>query len=125
MATTEHSKHRLDAELERLNTLGKLDSWTSFVDELKAPSDIAPALMANRPELLGLVQKRTLTAKEHGVYLALIKGLMDTNQALREHAQQVAGVADIIEDLLRGARSSALRLSDFASFRKHDTGEDI
>jgi hypothetical protein len=125
MSTTEHSKHRLDVELDRLNTLGRLDSWTSFVDTLKAPSDIFPALVANRPELLALVQQRALTAEEHGVYLALIKGLMDTNQALREHAQQVAGVADIIEDLLRGARTSALRLSDFASFRKHDTDEDV
>ena len=89
------------------------------------PSDIAPALMANRPELLKLVQQRALTAEEHGVYLALIKGLMDTNEALRQHAQQVAGVADIIEDLLRGARNSALKLSDFASFRQHDHDEEI
>ncbi len=49
--------HRPWTRSTRLNATGKLDSWNSFVEELKVPSDIFPLLLM-RPDLDRLTAAR-------------------------------------------------------------------
>ncbi len=114
----------LNDEIERLASQCKLASWSSFVEELKVPRDIYPALESNRPEMLALAVPRPMDADEVAVLYKLIGGLVRTNQALREHAEQLARLVDNWSQMFQGLASTGQRIHDFANFRRHGAGSD-
>jgi hypothetical protein len=115
----------MNADIDRLVEQTKLNSWTEFVDALNVPNDLFPALMSNRPELVKLVKPRPLGAEEHGVYLDLIAGLMETNRALREHASTLARLTANWADAFTALRSVGHRIERFANFKRSSShGED-
>lgn len=108
----------MDADIDRLIEQTKLNSWTDFVDALNVPTDLFPAMMSNRPELVKLVKSRPLSAVEHQVYLDLIAGLMETNAALREHASQLARLTTNWSHAFVGLRNIGQRIERFANFKR-------
>jgi len=113
----------LDAEITRLSELSSLKSWNDFVEALTVPSDLLPALMSNRAELVKLVKAHALDAAEHRVYLELIAGLIKTNAALRDHAAQVAQLVENWTAHFTGLHATARRVSAFANFKHLTTWE--
>ena len=104
---------------ERLREIqSTLNKWSDYVRELQVPSDIAPAMMTGRLELLKLVQPRALNADECKVLYLLIGGLLETNQALQQHSQLVAQIADEVRRGLGGLTGAAERLQSYANFRE-------
>lgn len=102
----------------------KIDSWAAFVGELQVPSDLYPALLTMRPELLKAVTPRALTADEHRTLLNLIAGLIETNVALRMHAQEVSTLANGWLDQFRGLDTVGRRIVAFAAFDRADQPAD-
>jgi hypothetical protein len=113
----------LENDIRRLASECKLDSWTMFVDEMKVPGDIYPALATGRPELIKLIQPRELAADEAKVLFDIIGTLINTNMALREHASQVAHFMDTWADAFKHLHSVGDKVQRFANFR-HDDVED-
>lgn len=110
-------KQELSELVLNLRKASKLDSWSSFVEELKLPSEIFPAIMTGRPELLRIAQPRAITAEEHAAYLALIAGLIETNAALRAHTEQVAHLVETWMGQFQGSFALAQQINQFAAFQ--------
>lgn len=113
----------MTASQQRLNELAldlaertRLKTWHSFVEELQVPSDLMPAIMANRPVLLRLVPPRACSAEEFTVLVNLLAGLLETNQALQEHAAEVAKLAEALSGHLTAFQSVARNLAHLARF---------
>lgn len=109
----------LQERVIELAAKAKLDSWNSFVEELPVPAELFPALVTNRVELIKLAKPRGLSLEEVAALYKLIAGLMETNQALREHA---SNVATLVQDWLAtqaGALTLARKVAAFARFQ-HD-----
>ena len=109
--------------LERINQVSRLESWTSFVESINVPGDILPALMTGRPELLRIVKGRALTADECTAIYKLVSVLIDTNMALREHAQLVAQLTQNMMGGFQAINAHAKRIDDFANFKDNLTDE--
>lgn len=109
----------LNARITKLAARAKLNSWNSFVEELQVPSEIYPALLTNRMELLKLAKPRELSVKECAGLYQLIGGLIETNSALREHAAEVAHQTKIWADAFKQLHAVGQRIEKFAQF-KHD-----
>jgi hypothetical protein len=96
----------------------KMESWSSFVRALNIPSEIAPAFMTGRVELMRLARPRPLSEEECRVLYELIGGLLETNMALRDHASAIYdGVANVTQGL-SGAIKGVERLKVLATFRE-------
>lgn len=111
-----HAREERLAQLRELSAACTLDSWNSFVRELTVPGDLVPALLTNRPELLGLLKPRALSEEECGQLYTLIGGLLETNAALRQHAQTTA---QLVEDWMSnfvGLQATAEKIQMFANF---------
>lgn len=117
------TKQELDEAVIELARKATLESWGSFVEELQVPSEIYPALVTNRPELLRLAQPRALTAEEVGVLYRLIGGLLETNAALRAHASQVANLVHDWRAAVDGFVSTARKVENFAQFHHSDVAD--
>lgn len=102
----------------------KLDSWSSFVEALDVPSDIAPALLTGRRELMAAVQPRDLPAFQVEKLYKIIGVLLETNAALRQHTERVAILTNRLNDALKGFDSTARSIDDFANFRVPQEDED-
>jgi len=131
MPTTQARVNTRDRELkEQIIDLAKrarLDGWNEFVEELKVPSELTTALVTNRPELIRLAQPRPLTAEEAKALYTLIGALLETNTALREHAECVSIMVRNWSGAINGLFGVARRISRFAEFRHADAaaeGED-
>jgi hypothetical protein len=109
-------QEQLEEQIIRLSQQCKLDTWTQFVDELKIPMDIYPALASGRPELIKLAKPRDLTAVETEALLNIIGCLIETNFALREHAAQLADFVGTWTDAFKHLRSVGDRIQRFALF---------
>lgn len=121
----QNSKHQeMDARIRELRAECKLDTWTSFVEELKVPSVIYPALMTNRPELLKAAPVKALTEGECRVMYDLVGGLMETNAALRKHASDTAHLVNNWTNAVRAMVSIAGQIEQFANFRQMNDEED-
>ena len=96
----------------------RLETWNSFVRELQVPSDIAPAFLTRRVELMSLAKPRPLTESECKVMYDLVAGLLETNEALREHAALVAELAQQFTGGLAGTLRAADRMRAFANFHE-------
>lgn len=125
MSKTAQSKdHQLDEQIRDLAKRARLDGWNAFVEELKVPSDLFPALITMRPELVRLAPKRPLTADEAEALYKLIAGLIETNIALREHASNVKIMVENWYGAIRGLVKTAGRIGRFAEFRHDDAAAE-
>jgi hypothetical protein len=100
----------------------RLEHWNCFVGVLRVPSELAPAFMTRRSELVRLAPRRPLSAEECGVLYDLVAGLLETNEALRAHAALVAEISAQQEDALGGALRAIRRARAFANF---STAEEV
>jgi hypothetical protein len=108
----------LDERIAELSARCKLDGWSSFVETLSLPQDVYPALLTGRPELLRLVQPRALSADEAGKLLKALGVLIETNMALREHAEQMAQLVDNWSGMFAGLHSTGEKIQRFANFER-------
>jgi hypothetical protein len=86
------------------------------VDELQVPSDLYPAILTGRAQLLP--KGRPLSAQECDVLYCVLAGLMDTNQALRQHAEHMANLVKQWGTMFKGIKSMADRIIDFAHMKE-------
>ena len=117
---------RFEAKLRVITERAKINSWGEFVRSLNVPIEIAPAIMANRPSLVGLAVPRAMDADEVGTLFKLIQGLLETNQALQEHASEVSDLAAQATSIFTGLSRVLVRLAQFAAFEHQEmvTTED-
>lgn len=101
----------------------RLGGWNEFVEELKVPSELVPGLITMRPELIRLTSVRPLTASEGQALYTLIGALIETNMALREHAQGVATMVENWTGSIYGMVKLAGRIERFAEFRHADAAD--
>lgn len=124
------SKARADELREQiidLATRARINGWNEFVEGLNIPSELVPAFVTCRPELVRLAQVRPLTAEEAQALYTLIGALLETNMVLREHAQQVETMIQNWVGSIYGMVGVAGRIGRFAAFRHDDAaseGED-
>jgi hypothetical protein len=115
---------QLDEMITELSARCKLEGWEQLVEECTIPSDLLPALMTGRRELLAAVQPRAMTAEEVGHLYKLLIVLMETNMALQQHAQQVAQQVHIWTDAFKQLHSVGNRIEHFANFRRTDQSDE-
>lgn len=119
------SVERIGIEIADYRRKAKLDSWNSFVEELQVPSDLYPAIMSNRPELVRAVRPRDLPAYQVEILYKLIAGLIETNAALRQHTERVAQLTDNLNAAMTQFTRAALSIQQLANFTVSDnTGDD-
>lgn len=104
-----------------------LESWNSFVRELQVPSELMPALMTARPQLIKLVKPRAMSEEEVKQLLEIIGTLMETNWVLQEHSRTVAHLVKEWVGAFRGLNTVGWRIRNFANFVRSDQAqpEDI
>jgi hypothetical protein len=95
----------------------RLTAVNAFVTALDVPGDIAPAFMTGRPELIKLAHPRVLSADECAVMFKLVRGLLETNQALRDHAALVLKLSETQHQAARGMVQAMNRLRIVAGFQ--------
>lgn len=95
----------------------RLTSWNSFVNEIQVPSELAPAFMTRRVDLVRLAVPRALTPEECFALYQVIGGLLETNEALRDHARMVSELAQQLTGGLAGTLHAARRMRMFSDFR--------
>lgn len=117
-------KQELHDQLVAISKAAKLDSWTSFVEDLQVPQEMLPALMTGRGELLCLLEGRDMSKDEVKKLLTLIATLMETNFALREHASQLAKFTVIWADSFKQLESLGQRIRMFAGFDHSGASEE-
>jgi hypothetical protein len=107
-----------------LKRITKLEGPNFFTEAVSLPTEFAAAIMSSRPELLRAVKPRALNAEECDVLYKLISTLIETNMALREHAQEVATMT---KGML-GGFTTVQRVGDqieaFANFREAPTPDE-
>lgn len=108
----------LNDEIVRLSNACILDGWASYIEAIQVPDEIAAALTTGRPELLALIQPRTLDAVECSKLYDLLRVLITTNMALQQHAQQLSQLVDNWMQQFSGLHSVANQIEHFANFRK-------
>lgn len=101
----------------------RIDSWTEFVETLQVPSELVPALVANRVELIRLAQPRDLPAEEVKALYTLIGALIETNMTLREHASNISIMLNNWVGSIHGMVGVADRIGRFAQFRHEEAAE--
>jgi hypothetical protein len=127
MSTTErkpNSVERLDQLVTEACDKMEMNSWNSFVRELPVPSGLLPALMSGRTQLVEPSTPKTLSAEEIAAIYKLIAGLIDTNQALRRHAEEVSRQIAIWTDAFKHLQSVGYRIEHFANFRSSDAEDE-
>lgn len=110
----------LNDHITEINERQRLDSWTAFVDELQVPSELYPAILTLRHELVRAAPVRAMNEQEVRALYALIAGLLETNAALREHAQEVAKLVSNWGDAFTALRGVGRRIENFANFRRDE-----
>jgi hypothetical protein len=109
----QHSHENRAAMLQRI---AKLEGPNFFTQAVDMPADLAAAIITSRPELLRAVRPRALTEDECSVLYNLLSTLIETNMALREHAQEVATMT---KNMMGGFTTVAMvadQLKGFANF---------
>lgn len=118
-ARKQSAADELNAKIADLAARATMNDWNAFVRELPVPHDLMLALMTARPELIRLVQPREYSAKEMMAMFELVAGLLETNAALREHAQQVSHLVSNWASAFDQLRSIGEKIELFANFQ-HD-----
>lgn len=119
-----NKKQELNDSIKNLAKRCKLETWNSFIEELQVPSELVPALLTARPQLIKLAKPRPLTAEEAEALYKLVGGLLETNMALREHAVHLSQMVGNWVGSIHGFIGVADRISCFAEFRHEDAAAD-
>lgn len=115
---TRTRNEELDDMVGDLSAKCRLDSWNALVQEVQVPSELLPALMTSRPELLAILKPRSLSEEECAAIYKLLAVLIETNFALRTHAEQLALLTHNWADLFKGLHGTGDRIMRFARFEK-------
>jgi hypothetical protein len=115
---------RLDEQITELSRRCRMDNWAEFIGDFELPEDLLPAVMSGRYELVRAATPRAMTGEEVAKLYRLIGVLLETNAALREHAQQVAEQVGIWTDAFKHLNSVGNRIEHFANFRRTLGPED-
>lgn len=81
---------KLDDMLKEFDIKRRLDSLNSLVEQVQLPADVYPALQTGRTELLKIMAPRPMSAEECAAVYKLLAVMIETNQALIDHGQQLA-----------------------------------
>jgi len=123
------NRNRSRAAEERLTNLkelaarAKIDAPNAFTEVVNCPQDLFLALQTGRPELIKHVKSRPLSEEEGAAVYHLVAVLIETNMALREHAQIVATMADQWRSMVKGSLDFVTQIDNFANFH-HDQIDD-
>jgi hypothetical protein len=110
----------MNAEITRLSDAAKLTSWNDFVRSIDIPADLSVALLTGRAELIACATPREMSKAECASLYRLIGSLMETNLALREHANETAKLVDHWTDGFKHLISLGHRIDHYANFRRTD-----
>jgi hypothetical protein len=108
----------LDAQVTELAERCRLKDWSYYIEEIELPNDVLPALMTGRPELLKHLKPRPLTEEETAKLYKALAALIETNMALREHAEKLAQLTDNWAQQFRGLQGVGNKIQNFANFRR-------
>lgn len=114
----------LAADIAKRAKLSKLQHWTAFVETLNVPGDIYVAMSSMRPELIAVIQPRALDLESSRALFKIIAALIETNQALREHAEQLSQFVLNWQNSFDQAASIARKIELFANFDRAAEEED-
>jgi len=114
------SIEEFDAQVTDLAARCRLRDWADFIEDIKVPQDIAPALITGRAELLRAMPPRTLEPWETEALYKAFAGLIETNAALREHAEQLAKLTDNWAQQFAGLHGVGEKIQRFANFKRSD-----
>lgn len=109
----------LDKQVTDLSDRCRLKDWSYYIESIELPQDVLPALMTGRPELLQHLKPRALTEEETAKLYKALAALIETNMALREHAQQLAQLTDNWAQQFRGLEGVGNKIQNFANFRRN------
>lgn len=109
---------RLDDQITELSRRCRLDNWAEFIGDFELPEDLLPAVMSGRYELIAAATPRAMSGEEVAKLYRLIGVLLETNAALREHAQQIAEQVDIWHGAFKHLHNVGNRIQHFAHFRR-------
>lgn len=113
---------RLNETLAEIRTQGHLDNWNALARELRAPTIVAAALITGRPELLR-ASLASVPENERDLY-EVIAVLIETNAALRRHAEQLSIVVRNWGQAFKHLHSLGNRIEQFAMFETIGGPED-
>lgn len=91
-------------------------------DTVSLPPELAVALATGRPELIKLARPRPLEEKEVAALYHAIAVLIETNQLLQQHANDLAHLADIVATSLKGAVRQANEIALVGRFKTAQGG---
>jgi hypothetical protein len=112
------SLEALDEQVTDLAARCRLKDWSYYIESIELPNDVLPALMTGRPELLQHLQPRALTEEETAKLYKALGALIETNMALREHAEQLAQLTANWAQQFRGLQGVGNKIQNFANFRR-------
>jgi len=112
------TQERISENEEALQKLHEqMRSWNEFVRDMQVLPDLGPAVSTGRVELIALAKPRPLTAEEAGILFQGFGVLLETNQALRMHAQLLSQLAAQQYELAGGMVKKLGELVEYAEFR--------
>jgi len=112
------SLEALDNQITDLAERCRLRDWSHYIESIELPQDVLPALMTGRPELLRTVRPRALTEDEAAKLYKAMAGLIETNMALREHAEQLAQLTNNWAQQFAGLHGVGEKIQRFANFKR-------
>jgi len=118
--TTPTKQYELDALVTRISQNYSREYWTEFLRDVLIPSEMVPAIMTNRPELLRLMQPRPFTVEESKAMIELVAALIETNMHLQQHARDLAVLVGEWNRAFKGLQTIGRRIDHFANFRRSD-----
>lgn len=114
----------LDARIRDLAARCRLDSYTSFVEEFPILRELFPALTTGRSELLAGANPRALTQDECAIVFKMVGAIVETNFALREHAEHVALMTKNWSQAFTHLRAVGDKVERFANFQTVDVEQE-
>ena len=119
MAKKEIKRHETqEIRAEMLGRIAKLEGPNYFTEAVNVPSDLAAAIITSRPELLRAVRPKALTVEECDALYKVLSTLIETNMALREHANEVAQMAKNMMGGFTTIQRVGEQIAAFASFNQ-------
>lgn len=88
------------------------------------PTPVIAAVTSGRGCMALAAKNIVMEQREAEALVDLIAALVDTNQALRQHAERVASLVNLWTTQIRGLESLTDRIVDFAHFRSVVEGDD-
>ena len=120
----QNRNNELSEQIADLMARCRLTDWKSFTETVSVPTDIAVALITGRTEMLKLVRTGDMTAAEVAPLYDLIRVLLETNQALRDHAESTAKLTCSMMAQFKGVVGVAEQIDSFANFKTAHNADD-